>query len=512
MLATVNVDWRRALPGLLLPGVAVLLGLRALFLFLGNSLPLQLVLGPTHMSLGVALLVELVLGLAALMLELGRLRRGSTGLGWGAALRWALVVCVLSWLLFLVFIPTFQRLWFDLALGLAGGGLASVSLLHGWARGRFPKRLVLVDVVLFSLCTGALGLELGLRVYASSAPSPLFARVGGGPAELVQRFRCEPGEVRFGFACNSRGFYDEEFFRRTDASGPKRVAVVGDSFGVGTVPHAWHYTTITEELTQMQLDNMGVPGVGPPEYLSLVVEEALPLAPDVVLISLFVGNDLSVEDVLSDLPDAGLRGWLQRDQVLLFVLPERMARVAEEHQRVRSIGAEAGTSTAAQPLAKMNRVQAAQQFPFVADPSLEQESLSTETFLRLEVGRAIDICAQDPVSLDLLRSSLLAAREAAGDIPVAVMIIPDEFQVEDELWKVVSTAAGRPLERDRAQRLLGAWLGEQEFPFLDLLPVLRAAQPLGDGKRHLYHAQDTHFNARGNELTAAALAEFLQTL
>jgi hypothetical protein len=144
------------------------------------------------------------------------------------------------------------------------------------------------------------------------------------------------------------------------------------------------------------------------------------------------------------------------------------------------------------------------------DPSLEEGTLSEETFLRLETRRALDICAQDPPSLELLRRSLLEARAAAGAVPLRVMLIPDEFQVEEPLWATVEERAGRPLERDRPQRLLRAWLEREGFEFLDLLPILRAVPPLADGRRHLYHAADTHFNARGNEVVGRVLAEFLK--
>ncbi len=120
--------------------------------------------------------------------------------------------------------------------------------------------------------------------------------------------------------------------------------------------------------------------------------------------------------------------------------------------------------------------------------------------------------AQDPRSLVLLQESLLDAKRAAGNVPIAVMIIPDEFQVEDALWNEVSAAANRPLERDRPQQRLMAWFVNSGIPVLDLLPVLRAVEPLEDGKRHVYHALDTHFNARGNEAAAGALLPFLRDL
>ena len=101
-------------------------------------------------------------------------------------------------------------------------------------------------------------------------------------------------------------------------------------------------------------------------------------------------------------------------------------------------------------------------------------------------------------------------RREAGSTPFAVMMIPDEFQVEDSVWAVASSGAdGARLERDLPQRVLVQWLTEQGIPYLDLLPVLRAVPPMPDGKRHLYQLRDTHFNARGNEVTGQELAAFL---
>lgn len=57
--------------------------------------------------------------------------------------------------------------------------------------------------------------------------------------------------------------------------------------------------------------------------------------------------------------------------------------------------------------------------------------------------------------------------------------------------------------------MITAWFEKNGIPFLDLLPILRGVEPQADGKRHLYHRFDTHFNARGNEVTAEALANFL---
>ena len=92
------------------------------------------------------------------------------------------------------------------------------------------------------------------------------------------------------------------------------------------------------------------------------------------------------------------------------------------------------------------------------------------------------------------------------------MILPDEFQVDDALWAEVQAADGaEPLERDRFQRIVCEWARERGVPALDLLPELRAVPPWSDGRPHLYHLRDTHFNRRGNRAAGEALARFLAT-
>lgn len=430
-------------------------------------------------------------------------RRGESGTSALRCLRLAFVAAVLSWLLFLWRVQPFQRLWFDLALGLAAGVWALAVLV----RSASPPRVARAgDLALFGLCAAAVGLELGLRAWASLRPSVLNSRVGAAPRERIARFRYAPGEVRFGFPFNSRGYYDVEPAPRRAGDERRRIVAIGDSFHVGMVPHAWHFTTICEELLDARIDCLGVPGIGPPEYVSLLVEEGLPLEPDEILLSVFVGNDLNVADVLADLPDPGLRAWFQRDQVLLFVLPARWARLRRERGRP---GVRDAESLVASPSARASRAETARAFPWVADPALEEPSYSEETFLAIEATRALDVCVGTPPAFELFCRSMLAARRAAGDLPLRVLLIPDEFQVDDALWQRVRERAGRELERDAPQRLVTSWLAEQGIPYLDLLPVLRRIPPAPDGRRHLYHLRDTHFNARGNEVTARALADFL---
>ena len=90
---------------------------------------------------------------------------------------------------------------------------------------------------------------------------------------------------------------------------------------------------------------------------------------------------------------------------------------------------------------------------------------------------------------------------------LVIVILPDEFQVNDTLWEQVQRKVGdaSPLERDLPQKKILAFCAEHGIPCLDLLPILRAAEREG----HTYHLRDTHWNARGNEVAGRATSDFL---
>jgi hypothetical protein len=110
------------------------------------------------------------------------------------------------------------------------------------------------------------------------------------------------------------------------------------------------------------------------------------------------------------------------------------------------------------------------------------------------------------------RQRCVLRASACARCAFGVLLIPDEFQVEDELWSAITRSAGVPLDRDLATRLLGEWLSAEGIPFVDLLPALRGVPPLDDGRQHVYHRGDTHFNARGNAVAGEGLAQLVEQL
>jgi hypothetical protein len=366
-----------------------------------------------------------------------------------------------------------------------------------------------VDVLLVSACFGAVGLEIGLRALAAVRPSTLLARSSMEPRTVLERNRTKPGNLHFGVPFNAGGHYDVAFERRRD--GEHRIATIGDSFSTGVVPHAFHYTTVAERELGFPVDNLGVPGIGISEYTQLFVDEALPLRPELVVIAVFVGNDIITHP--RTVLDPGLRGWFEREQVLIALVPARLARIAEEERRRGDGRAAATVQGATSERSIVTAADLEKRYPWTGDYALEEETMSEASFVEVEAGRAKIACAPDlhwRYGFERYCTQLFAA--AAGT-PLAVMLIPDDFQVEDDLWeKVRAFHSDVALDRDQPQRVITSFLEAQGIPCLDLLPVMRAVPREADGRRHLYHLRDTHWNARGNALAGEALAGFVGPL
>ena len=339
--------------------------------------------------------------------------------------------------------------------------------------------------------------EAALRAAALVWPNPILATTS--TPEHIRRVadRSPPGTVRFGFPVNKDGHYDTDFAARGELSGPLVVSI-GDSFAYGVVPHALHFTTIAEQqFRDVEISNMGFPGIGVRDYRYLLEHEARPLKPDLVVIHLFLGNDLT------DGAQIGTPAqWFTADNYMTTTVLQRLHVLSRERQ--------AGLASATEHVA-VTRSELLTQFPWLSDPMQEAPRFSKELFLNIETERARAVAAPVDVIYQRFFEELDQLERVAGDVPLAFVLMPDEFQVDDELWQEVTAATG-PLDRDRPQREIVQWLQKRGRPVLDLLPIFRAAEPLADGRRHLFHLRDTHTNARGNEIAGRALARFIEPL
>ncbi|MEH6515146.1 MAG: SGNH/GDSL hydrolase family protein [Halioglobus sp.] len=356
---------------------------------------------------------------------------------------------------------------------------------------RTRRRLNLIGMnVLLALILAEVVLRIASVVWAS----PLLITESTSSQIRRDSERVQPGVERFSFPINSAGHYDTEFLPPSDRSLPL-VVNIGDSFSYGVVPHYYHYTTVAErEFPDVEIYNIGFPGTNPVDYLYHLVEEVLPLEPDLVVIALFVGND-----IVAQAAPASPTRWYDAQRYMVGIVWHRLQIL----RRARS-------SDWTQDYPDMVGENLVSRYPWLIDPSQETPSMSEDIYVELEARNAYQGAIDHPGVYERFFAALRQIEDAASDVPLAFLIIPDEYQLNDELWQAVVEKNELPLQRDLPQRKIREWARDGNRDIVDLLPLLLAEERLPDGRRHLYHLRDTHFNARGNAIAGRGLAKLIE--
>ena len=325
--------------------------------------------------------------------------------------------------------------------------------------------IALVNLLLFVALA-----EVGFRLYDRFNPSFVFYK------DSYNRYRGAPGAPDWDFRLNSQGFKDLAFEPKRD--GVYRILGLGDSFAFGVVPYADNYLTRLEAMLQAQgleveIYNMGIPGAGPGDYLALLVREGLALEPDMVLVSVFIGNDFS---------DSRRRGLHEYSYLVSFL---RYLNAVNQDYEGRVVHGP-------------------------TDYCDDCPNFTTERFLQLEAKRSFVFRHGDPKferrfddtmhHLEKLQS--LCAREG---IELLVALIPDEMQVDPALLERVAETHfdGLPAaawDLQQPNRRLAEAFERLSIAYLDLLPAL--SEP---DRPPLYRPRDSHWNIAGNRRAAEAL-------
>ena len=490
-------------------GVGVIVSSLAVLETMRFAFPLSWYFGAGFLALALGMGVSLVLVAAAFVGELRAPVRAES-----FPRRIVFYVFLLHFVFVHASLQPYRPLFFDPSVTIAFGLLALLRLRGPAVARLFPTKVLRgLDLVLMNVGVLLFATELTLRGVAVAMPSPILSQGTERAEQRIDRYRYEPGLLRYGFPVNESGYYDEAVTAK--AEGETLVASLGDSFAAGVVPHYHHFTTVAErELPGVRVHNLGVPAIGAPEYLYLLRYEALPLEPDLVVVNLFIGNDLKPKSVQAS-DHRWLRSWYERRNLLTFLVPKRLAAVAREQAAMREGGNTDGAlqGESGVEAAKLTPEAIAEAFPWVVDPSLERPFLSDEGLWRNELKAIGEGWLEAEESIPSLLAYLAEMIEAAEDVPVAFVLIPALCQVDDALWeRVLRRYPDLEERRDDPQERIAAWCAEQGVPCLDLLPALRAEPPLADGESHLYHRNDTHFNTRGNRVAGEAVARFLDAI
>jgi hypothetical protein len=335
--------------------------------------------------------------------------------------------------------------------------------------GRFAKDLAIVVTISILLA------EIVLRGYAHF--SPVFFLYD----DSYNRFRGRPFADDWDFKLNSQGFKDVEFGGKQGY----RIVALGDSFAFGVVPYQQNYLTLLETgLRQKYADadvlNMGIPATSPKDYLSLFIREGLNLQPDMVLVSLFIGNDLT--DLRSK-----PRPWYSRSHVASLLHYVVKIRPKYEGEIIH------GKATYCD----------------------ECPNIDAETFLKVQKDHS-DFYREDYAELDALSdgavSYLVQLRNVCRQrgIDFVVAVLPAEIQIDAALRDAVQEEYFQDIQPVqwnfmRPNESLTKRLRTAGIDYLDLFHVFVAE---GQNRR-LYRPRDTHWNIAGNEVAARAIEKHI---
>lgn len=346
---------------------------------------------------------------------------------------------------------------------------------------KIKKISSLISQTLIILLISLVLSEIAFRIYNKIRPSYIFYE------RIYNRFRGQPFAADYdGFKLNSRGFKDVEFPETKDEN-TFRIVAIGDSFAYGVVPYQYNYLTRLEESLKkrgkpVEVLNMGLIGLAPRDYLSLLVNEGLELKPDQVLLSFFIGNDFLENQLLE----------------------QRYGRALYTYSYVASF---------LKFLMDLNQKYEEQIFSPTTVYIDDQETFTDEFYLKLAQDRSWvyqEINDFFVESFDDAMSYLVKIQEICRrqNIELTIVIIPDELQVNRELQgRVIEILGATPENFDFAQpnRMLAAEFNKRNINYIDVLPDFQAMS----SEVNLYKPNDSHWNIAGNKLAAEVIEKQL---
>jgi hypothetical protein len=320
--------------------------------------------------------------------------------------------------------------------------------------------------VLFSLVLTFILSELTLRIYSQVHPSI----IAYNPSRY-RKFKARPGDLSYGFPINSNGFKDQPF-SKTRLPNEYRVAAIGDSFVFSVVPYEASFCTLLEKrFRNVNVMNFGVIGTKPEDYATVLMNDAIPYAPDTVIVFIYVGNDF--------LPSRRL--WYDYSALATVI-----------HHSIKAFRVYNGQDI------HQNYKYDDNMTPLSYADFLATEAKYAETYYS-EADRF-------KREFDLAMSSIYAIQDICKKhrIQLRVVALPDRLQIEPSLQTNIAQYLKIPLSSFdflRPQKLLTETLGAKDIPFLDLL------KPFANDSKKKYINHDIHLNIHGNELVSELIPD-----
>lgn len=361
---------------------------------------------------------------------------------------------------------------------------------------RLAARLFLLGI---SLLIGLLLAEFAVRLVR---PQPVMVVSRGlYEADSPRRYRLKPGfegsltnrvEFNTQVAINQKGLRGPEI--RPKAPGTLRVLALGDSFTFGVGAQAGE--TYPAQLQQIlrsrgvraEILNAGTPGFGVPDAVAWFQRWGWPMEPDVLLLAVFVGNDLQ------DATPGGPKVMVADGALVVQGEKTRsLSRWLYYHSHLYVL---LKTSALGGPIRRMLGL----------PQPLETRQLREELDL-YEKGKTSKVAREGGAATDKAVASLV---RSAGGARVVAVIIPSLIQVDRARWQASLKRFGLdPQKYDPDQP---TWLFRQIFarhgiPVVDLTGPF--TQAIGKGQK-IYYPIDQHLTPAGYRRMAEVVAGTLK--
>jgi hypothetical protein len=301
----------------------------------------------------------------------------------------------------------------------------------------------------------------------------------------------------------SRGYLTKDIFKKRP--GTIRILGLGDSFSVYLGNMGQNYNNLLQKdfiskgQGDVELVNAGLEAVGPGYYWHILSKYGDLFQPDLVMVGFFVGNDFEEADFAitignyirepNDFIKRYSRYYQFRNWRLYKLSKNKYSRFYDEQLKKQEV--------------KHN-------------PPQQVGTFSWKTFLEVERTRSwiFDRNKRDRLEKNWQECAaiLLKMKDWCDrrKIKLVVAILPDQFQVDPELRRVIYTKYKRISEKNidltQPDKLIVNFCREQHIHCLDLLEQFQ-----GQGKtRQLYALRDTHWNEAGNRLAADLIFKYLE--
>jgi len=298
--------------------------------------------------------------------------------------------------------------------------------------------------------------------------------------------------IQSGTGVNSQGYRGKELL---PAQGDHtRIWVAGDSFtfGVG-VENEFTYPAVLEELLRdplgkpVEVINAGVSGRWVDEYYLDFKRRGVALKPDIVLVGIYIRNDL-------DGPDARDHSWPRvDDEGLPLAIQLKATRIEDGYE----VGAIRKSRWKLSLFRDSHVAQLLYDGGKIIDQQIRGRSVKNA---HLYENRYAPEAADAIARVHLLLRGMKRLAEANGAHFVE-LLFPGRDQVYPGGYDALSG-----LDLEKPQRELRSFLDREEIDYLDLLPALRAARETPA----LFFVDDDHWDVAGHEVVANQIAGHLR--